>query len=40
MNILNLKYIPTGPNSAEKFMKYLESEIHRIYHLKKINKKI
>ena len=30
--------IYSGSNSAEKFMKYLESEVHRIYQLQKINK--
>ena len=28
--------IYTGPNSAEKFMNYLESEVHIIYQLQKI----
>ena len=30
--------IYTGPNSAEEFLKYLESEVHRIYQSQKINK--
>ena len=29
-----------GPNSAEKFIEYLKSEVHRIYKLLKINKPI
>ena len=45
MNILNVLHeyskleIYTGPNSAEKFMEYFESKVHRIYKLQKIMKK-